>query len=83
MAAKTIEQEDASPSIAQASKMRKFSQDGKLDGNVVEIDGQLYCSPEYTKMISNTEVVYYNDIATDSEDVYEVNILAPDTEFIY
>lgn len=33
---KTIEQEDASPSIAQASKMRKFSQDGKLDGNVVE-----------------------------------------------
>jgi len=33
---KTIEQEDAAPSIAQASKMRKFSQDGKLDGNVVE-----------------------------------------------
>lgn len=33
---KTIEQEDTSPSIAQASKMRKFSQDGKLDGNVVE-----------------------------------------------
>ena len=33
---KTIEQEDTSPSIAQASKIRKFSQDGKLDGNVIE-----------------------------------------------
>lgn len=33
---KVIEQEAASPSIAQAAKMRKFSQNGKLDWNVIE-----------------------------------------------
>lgn len=33
---KAIEREAASPSIDQAKKMRKFSQNGKLDGNVVE-----------------------------------------------
>lgn len=33
---KVIEQEAASPSIAQAAKMRQFSQNGKLDGNVIE-----------------------------------------------
>lgn len=33
---KAIEREVASPSIDQAKKMRQFSQNGKLDGNVVE-----------------------------------------------
>lgn len=33
---KAIEREAASPSIDQAKKMRQFSQNGKLDGNVVE-----------------------------------------------
>ena len=31
----TMQSEDATPSLAQAIKMKQFSQDGKLDGNVI------------------------------------------------
>lgn len=52
-----------------------------LAGNVVEIDGQLYCSLEYAEMISDAEVVYYKDVA-EREYIEEHSNLNPDTEYI-
>lgn len=54
-----------------------------LEGNVIFDGEQYWCSPEYFKMIQNEEVVYYNDIADDTETTEDFDLLTPDSEFIF
>lgn len=51
-----------------------------IDGNVKKIDGEYYCSPEYYEMISNSEIVYENDISEGDHETWDM--LSPDGEYI-
>ncbi len=55
--------------------------DNIIAGNVVRINGQYYCSPEYFEMMSNEEIVYENDISYD-EDYNRGSILTPNAEVV-
>lgn len=39
-----------------------------LDGDVIEYEGQYYCTPEFATRTANENVVYNHDISTDTED---------------
>jgi hypothetical protein len=52
-----------------------------VDGYVVEINDEYYCSPEYFEMVSNAEVVYENDIS-DDEDYLEALQKIAEQEYI-
>lgn len=38
-----------------------------LDGDVIEYEGQYYCTPEFATRTANENVVYSHDISTDTE----------------
>lgn len=46
-----------------------------LKGNVVYYNGQYWASPEYSNMIANEQVIYFNDISPETEPVNRYELL--------
>lgn len=51
-----------------------------LEGNVVYVNGQYWCSPDYANLIGNETIVYSEDISTNNAPIYDN--LKPDSVVI-
>jgi len=69
----TTKTKDYSNWVPYSTSNLKTLLDNILKGNVIYYNGQYLASPEYTKMLSNEEIVYLNDVSNNevSEDRYQ------------
>ncbi|MDF2907492.1 MAG: hypothetical protein K0R34_2813 [Herbinix sp.] len=62
-------EEDYSEWVLYSTDNLELLAENIVNGYVVYMNDEYYCSPEYVEMIENSEVVYENDIAGDGDNV--------------
>jgi hypothetical protein len=74
--------EDYSEWILYSTDNLRLLAENIIDGYVVYMNDRYYCSPEYFKMMEDTQIVYEHDVSEDDDSTRDI-ILTPDAKFIF